>query len=114
MAKQPSRKQSNNPAQRRRDDLDRALEQITKDYGKGAIMRLGDDDAILNVSAVPTGALALDIALGIGGIPRGRVTEIYGPESAGKSTLAQHIIAESQRLGGTTAYIDVEHALEPE
>ena len=113
MAKQSSRKQSNKPEQRR-EDLDRALEQITKDFGKGAIMRLGDDDAVLNVSAVPTGALALDIALGIGGIPRGRVTEIYGPESAGKSTLAQHIIAESQRLGGTTAYIDVEHALEPE
>ena len=113
MAKQSSRKQSNKPEQRR-EDLDRALEQITKDFGKGAIMRLGDDDAVLNVSAVPTGALARDIALGIGGIPRGRVTEIYGPESAGKSTLAQHIIAESQRLGGTTAYIDVEHALEPE
>ena len=113
MAKQSSRKQSSKPEQRR-EDLDRALEQITKDFGKGAIMRLGDDDAILNVSAVPTGALALDIALGIGGIPRGRVTEIYGPESAGKSTLAQHIIAQSQRLGGTTAYIDVEHALEPE
>ena len=113
MAKQSSRKQSSKPEQRR-EDLDRALEQITKDFGKGAIMRLGDDDAVLNVSAVPTGALALDIALGIGGIPRGRVTEIYGPESAGKSTLAQHIIAQSQRLGGTTAYIDVEHALEPE
>ena len=113
MAKQSSRKQSN-PEQRRTDDLNRALEQITKDFGKGAIMRLGDDEAVLNVSAIPTGALALDIALGIGGIPRGRVTEIFGPESAGKSTLAQHIIAQSQRLGGTTAYIDVEHALEPE
>ncbi len=113
MAKQPSRKQSN-PEQRRTDDLNRALEQITKDFGKGAIMRLGDEEAVLNVSAIPTGALALDIALGIGGIPRGRVTEIFGPESAGKSTLAQHIIAQSQRLGGTTAYIDVEHALEPE
>ena len=113
MAKQSSRKQSN-PEQRRTDDLNRALEQITKDFGKGAIMRLGDEEAVLNVSAIPTGALALDIALGIGGIPRGRVTEIFGPESAGKSTLAQHIIAQSQRLGGTTAYIDVEHALEPE
>ena len=111
--KQPSRKQPKRE-QRRTDDLDRALEQITKDFGKGAIMRLGDEGAILNVSAIPTGALSLDIALGIGGIPRGRVTEIYGPESAGKSTLAQHIIAQSQRLGGTTAYIDVEHALEPE
>ena len=102
------------PKQRRRDDLDRAIEQITKDFGKGAIMRLGDDGAVLSVSAIPTGALSLDIALGIGGVPRGRVTEIFGPESAGKSTLAQHIIAESQRLAGTTAYIDVEHVLEPE
>jgi recombination protein RecA len=107
-------RQQPNPEQQRHDDLDRALEQIAKDFGKGAIMRLGDDEAVLNVSAIPTGALSLDIALGIGGIPRGRVTEIFGPESAGKSTLAQHIIAESQRLGGTTAYIDVEHALEPE
>ena len=107
-------RQQSDPDQRRREDLDRAIEQITKDHGKGAIMRLGDDEAALNVSAIPTGSLALDIALGIGGIPRGRVTEIFGPESAGKSTLAQHIIAESQRLGGTTAYIDVEHALEPE
>ena len=106
-------RQQSDPEQRRREDLDRAIEQITKDHGKGAIMRLGDDEAALNVSAIPTGSLALDIALGIGGIPRGRVTEIFGPESAGKSTLAQHIIAESQRLGGTTAYIDVEHALEP-
>ena len=112
--KQPSGKQSNDPEQRRADDLNRALDQITKDFGKGAIMRLGDDGAIANVSAIPTGALGLDIALGIGGIPRGRVTEIFGPESAGKSTLAQHIIAEAQRLGGTTAYIDVEHALDAE
>ena len=109
-----ARQQQPSPEQRRNEDLGRALEQIAKDYGKGAIMRLGDRDAALNVSAIPTGALALDIALGIGGVPRGRVTEIFGPESAGKSTLAQHIIAQSQRLGGTTAYIDVEHALEPE
>ena len=110
--KRPSKQAD--PEQRRRDDLDRTLDQITKDFGKGAIMRLGDDRAALNVSAISTGALSLDIALGIGGIPRGRVTEIFGPESAGKSTLAQHIIAEGQRAGGTTAYIDVEHALEPE
>ena len=106
-------RQKSDPGQRRREDLNQTIEQITKDFGKGAIMRLGDDAAALNVSAIPTGALSLDIALGIGGIPRGRVTEIFGPESAGKSTLAQHIIAESQRLGGTTAYIDVEHALDP-
>jgi recombination protein RecA len=98
----------------RQDDLNRAIEQITKDHGKGAIMRLGDPGAAIHVSAIPTGALSLDVALGIGGIPRGRVTEIFGPESAGKSTLAQHILAESQKRGGTAAYIDVEHALDPE
>ncbi len=95
-------------------DLAKALEQITKDHGKGAIMRLGDPEAAMNVSSIATGALSLDIALGIGGIPRGRITEIFGPESAGKSTLAQHIIAEAQKAGGTAAYIDVEHALDPE
>ncbi len=94
--------------------LAKALDQITKDHGKGAIMRLGDPSASMNVSGIPTGALSLDIALGIGGVPRGRITEIYGPESAGKSTLAQHIIAEAQKAGGTAAYIDVEHALDPE
>jgi recombination protein RecA len=99
---------------KRRDDLGKALDQIAKDFGKGAIMRLGDADARLNVSAIPTGSLSLDIALGIGGIPRGRITEIYGPESAGKSTLAQHVIAQSQKAGGLAAYIDVEHALDPE
>ncbi|MCA9847520.1 MAG: recombinase RecA [Dehalococcoidia bacterium] len=98
----------------RADLLAKALEQITKDHGKGAIMRLGDPSASMNVSGIPTGALSLDIALGIGGVPRGRITEIYGPESAGKSTLAQHIIAEAQKAGGTAAYIDVEHALDPE
>jgi len=107
MAKKPE-------ADTRRDDLTRALDQITKDFGKGAIMRLGDPGAAIHVSSIPTGALSLDIALGIGGIPRGRVTEIFGPESAGKSTLAQHILAESQKRGGTAAYIDVEHAMDPE
>jgi len=98
----------------RAEALSKALEQITKDHGKGAIMRLGDSSAAVSVTGIPTGALSLDIALGIGGIPRGRITEIYGPESAGKSTLAQHIIAEAQKAGGTAAYIDVEHALDPE
>jgi recombination protein RecA len=98
----------------RAESLAKALAEITKDHGKGAIMRLGDPGAAINVSSIPTGALSLDIALGIGGVPRGRITEIYGPESAGKSTLAQHIIAEAQKLGGTAAYIDVEHALDPE
>ncbi len=105
---------SNNTATGKADLLAKAIESITKEHGKGAIMRLGDSSAAMNVSAIPTGALSLDIALGIGGIPRGRITEIYGPESAGKSTLAQHIIAEAQKRGGTAAYIDVEHALDPE
>ena len=100
-------------AEKRRKELTEAIDQINKDHGKGAIMRLGDAGAALNVSAIPTGALSLDVALGIGGIPRGRVTEIFGPESAGKSTLAQHIIAQAQRTG-IAAYIDIEHALDPE
>ena len=93
--------------------LELAIGHIEKQFGKGAIMRLGEEAARLQVEAIPTGSLSLDIALGVGGIPRGRVTEIFGPESAGKSTLAQHIIAEAQKLGGTAAYIDVEHALDP-
>ncbi len=92
--------------------LDTALLQIEKQFGRGAIMRLGDRQH-MKVEAISTGSLALDIALGVGGIPRGRVTEIFGPESAGKSTLAQHILAEAQKAGGTVAYIDVEHALDP-
>ncbi len=90
-----------------------ALEKIEKDYGKGSIMRLGDKVAI-NVDSIPTGALALDLALGIGGIPRGRIIEVYGPESSGKTTLAQHIVAQAQKKGGIAAFIDAEHALDPE
>ena len=93
--------------------LDIALGRIEKDYGKGAIMRLGEISDSLTTESIPTGSLALDIALGIGGIPRGRVTEIFGAESSGKSTLAIHIMAETQKLGGIAAYIDVEHALDP-
>jgi recombination protein RecA len=93
--------------------LELALSQIEKQHGRGAVMRLGEASALVPVEVIPSGSLALDIALGIGGIPRGRVTEIYGPESAGKSTLAQHIMAEAQRAGGTAAYIDVEHAMDP-
>jgi recombination protein RecA len=89
-----------------------ALGQIEKQYGKGAIMRLGEHGNV-GVAAIPTGALALDIALGIGGLPRGRVVEIYGPESSGKSTLAMHVVAEAQRNGGVCAYIDAEHAMDP-
>ena len=92
--------------------LETALAQIEKNYGKGAIMRLGDDIAV-NVEAIPTGSLSLDLALGIGGVPRGRIIEIYGPESCGKTTLALHIVASAQKSGGEAAYIDVEHALEP-
>ncbi len=92
--------------------VDLAIGQIEKQFGRGAIMRLGEQNK-LEVEAISTGALSLDIALGIGGIPRGRITELFGPESAGKSTLAQHIIAEAQKNGGLAAYIDVEHAMEP-
>lgn len=93
--------------------LELALLQIEKQHGKGSIMRLGEASAKLNVEVIPTGALSLDIALGVGGIPRGRVTEIYGPESSGKTTLALHVMAEAQRRGGIAAMIDVEHALDP-
>src|SRR5205809_180587 len=89
-----------------------ALGQIEKQYGKGAIMRLGEQPNV-GVAAISTGALALDIALGIGGLPRGRVVEVYGPESSGKSTLAMHVVAEAQRNGGVCAYIDAEHAMDP-
>ena len=92
--------------------LDKALDDITKRYGEGSIMRLGEAHHLL-VDVIPTGSLSLDIALGVGGIPRGRITEIYGPESSGKTTLAQHIVAEAQRLGGTCAFVDMEHALDP-
>ena len=90
-----------------------AIEKIEKDFGKGSIMKLGDKPAV-NVETIPTGALALDIALGVGGIPRGRIIEIYGPESSGKTTLAQHIVAECQKKGGIAAFVDAEHALDPE
>lgn len=92
--------------------LETAIAQIEKNYGKGAIMRLGDDIPV-NVEAISTGSLSLDLALGIGGVPRGRIVEIYGPESCGKTTLALHVVASAQKEGGEAAYIDVEHALEP-
>jgi recombination protein RecA len=93
--------------------LENAISQIEKDYGKGAIMRLGSRDVLVPVSVIPTGALSIDAALGVGGVPRGRVIEIYGPESGGKTTLTLHIIAEAQKLGGQAAFIDAEHALDP-
>ena len=98
-------------------DRDKALEtamaQIDRQFGKGAIMRLGEVTK-MNVEAIPTGSIALDLSLGIGGVPRGRIIEIFGPESSGKTTLAQHILAESQRMGGVVAYVDAEHALDPQ
>jgi len=92
--------------------LDLALGQITKQFGEGAVMKMGEKTT-MQIESVPTGALALDLALGVGGLPRGRVTEIYGPESSGKSTLATHVVAEAQRNGGICAYIDAEHAMDP-
>jgi len=92
--------------------LEKALGDISKRYGDGAVMRLGEASHMM-VESIPTGALSLDIALGLGGVPRGRITEIYGPESSGKTTICQHIVAEAQRIGGTAAYIDMEHALDP-
>ena len=92
--------------------LEKALGDLDKRFGEGTVMRLGEAHHLM-VEAIPTGSLSLDIALGVGGIPRGRVTEIYGPESSGKTTIAQHIVAECQRTGGTAAFVDMEHALDP-
>jgi recombination protein RecA len=97
----------------RKKALNAALSQIEKQFGKGAVMRMGDGSAVRNVEAISTGSLGLDIALGIGGVPRGRVVEIYGPESSGKTTLTLQIIAEAQKKGGTAAFVDAEHALDP-
>lgn len=97
----------------KKEALAAAMKQIEKDFGKGSIMRLGDDSARMDIKAVSTGILPLDIALGIGGLPRGRITEIYGPEAGGKTTVTLHMIAEMQRQGGTAAFIDAEHALDP-
>ncbi|MFI3228318.1 MAG: ATPase domain-containing protein, partial [Clostridia bacterium] len=92
--------------------LDTALAQLEKQYGKGAVMRLGEETK-LKVEAISTGSLSLDVALGIGGVPKGRIIEIYGPESSGKTTLALHIVASAQKAGGEAAFIDAEHALDP-
>lgn len=93
--------------------LENAMRQIEKDFGKGSIMKLGEAVAKMNIEVIPTGTLSLDIALGVGGVPRGRVVEIYGPESSGKTTVALHIIAQAQKAGGIAAFIDAEHALDP-
>ena len=100
------------PASDKKRALDTAIAQIEREFGKGSIMRLGENSHIM-VEAVPTGSLSLDIALGIGGVPKGRIVEIYGPESSGKTTLALHIVAEAQKRGGEVAFIDAEHALDP-
>ena len=94
-------------------NLEQALLQIEKAYGKGAIMKLGEDASNQNVDVISTGCLTLDLALGVGGIPKGRIIEIYGPESSGKTTVSLHVIAETQKKGGTAAFIDAEHALDP-
>ena len=96
----------------KKDALATALAQIEKQFGKGAIMKLGEKTA-MNVQTIPSGCLELDIALGVGGVPRGRIIEIYGPESSGKTTVALHIVAETQKMGGEAAFIDAEHALDP-
>ena len=93
--------------------LDAAIAQIEKQYGKGSVMKLGDNSANMNVETVPTGSLSLDIALGLGGLPKGRIIEVYGPESSGKTTVALHMIAELQNRGGIAGFSDAEHALDP-
>lgn len=113
MAKKSKILDYNSEADGKGESLKMALKQIEKNFGEGSIMKLGDNMVDLSVEAVPTGSLSLDLALGIGGIPKGRITEIYGPESSGKTTLALHVVAEVQKLGGTAAYVDAEHALDP-
>ena len=105
---------SNDPPGKARDTaLQGALAQIERQFGKGTVMRMGDEGAQVRVDAIPTGALSLDLALGIGGMPRGRIVEVFGPESSGKTTLVYHVIAEAQKLGGVCAFIDAEHAMDP-
>jgi recombination protein RecA len=103
----------NHTTQAREAALQGALTQIEREFGQGTVMRMGDEGAQVRVEAIPTGALSLDLALGIGGVPRGRIVEVFGPESSGKTTLIYHIIAEAQRLGGVCAFIDAEHAMDP-
>ena len=111
-AKKDTTPKTPGPASDKKQALETALAQIEKQFGKGAVMKLGANIA-MQVDAIPTGSLGLDLALGIGGVPRGRIIEVYGPESSGKTTLALHILAEAQKMGGEVAFIDVEHALDP-
>ncbi|HZB76961.1 MAG TPA: ATPase domain-containing protein, partial [Solirubrobacteraceae bacterium] len=104
---------SQDPSKARDTALQGALAQIERQFGKGTVMRMGDEGAQVRVDAIPTGALSLDLALGIGGMPRGRIVEVFGPESSGKTTLVYHVIAEAQKLGGVCAFIDAEHAMDP-
>ena len=113
MAQKKANYEAPAPASDKKKALETALSQIEKNFGKGAVMRLGDKPEMA-VDAIPTGSLALDAALGIGGVPRGRIIEIYGPESSGKTTLALHILAEAQKQGGEVAFVDAEHALDPD
>lgn len=113
MAKNRVKGNENEMGEERLAALDGAVKQLVKRFGEGTLMRLGEASH-LRVAAIPTGSLALDLALGVGGIPRGRVTEVYGPESSGKTTLCQHIVAEAQKQGGVCAFIDMEHALDPD
>ena len=110
--KQERKKNNMSENAEKRKALEVAMNQIEKQFGKGSVMKLGEFKA-MEVEAIPTGALSLDIALGIGGVPRGRIVEVFGPESSGKTTLALHIIAEAQKMGGEAAFIDAEHALDP-
>ena len=112
MAADEKKKGAGSVEDNKKKALELALQQIEKNYGKGAVMRLGQNSA-MNVACIPTGSLMLDAALGIGGLPRGRIIEIYGPEASGKTTLALHAVAEAQKMGGEAAFIDVEHALDP-
>ncbi len=112
MAQKKSTYEAPAPAEDKKKALETALHQIEKNFGKGSVMRLGDRPE-MNIDAIPTGSLALDAALGIGGLPRGRIVEIYGPESSGKTTLALHVVAEAQKRGGEVAFVDAEHALDP-
>ena len=106
-------KEQEKAAKARDAALSGALGQIERQFGKGSIMRMGDEDAAVHVSAIPTGALSLDLALGVGGMPRGRIVEIFGPESSGKTTLLYHLLSETQKTGGICAFIDAEHAMDP-
>ena len=105
--------QTSNTSNEKEKSIDIAISSIEKQFGKGAIMRLGSDATIPSLSVIPTGSLGMDIALGVGGLPRGRIVEVYGPESSGKTTIALHAIAECQKSGGIAAFVDAEHALDP-